>query len=1199
MAKNFWEADKPADDGEFWKADAPADAPAPAAAPARASDQEIDQLAAAGAQPSTAAGQLTAAPMPQRSGSVLEGVYMPEPQFNPAEGERLSLRRNAEQQDIEAAQVNSPVARATPEGPAARPTGEGMIGRAGDLMKAQTYGAAAGLGRMAADAADAVGAEGVADNINARASAAAQKKAQLGQGVELEQAARRFETVAGFAPGSVVQDSRRFANEYLPQILAQGQQVPIALFGGLAPLVGISYLSSYADAREAGKSPTEAIAYAVPQASAEYIGERLGGMGQLSSAFEKAIASGFARDAAWRDLGRAFIAAGAKEVPSEELTYGLQFINDKFSPVGLTPNAGWEDFKRGAADTAIVAMGSGGMMAGAGAMLRPGDRPAGSAEAAGSLPASLDPKATADRIKFLRDAGEVNAADLLQKRLDTQQLGPMVERELASLQLDGTQSALFTNQYRMLRSEGVTPVEAAGRTAVLTDFRNTAAEVGMSEKAMAAVIEAAKKKGLDELPGFLNRYTKILADKGLIQPVEMGEQLTATRDRSIEAATASLLQPESPAAAQANPDAEQAVANIESLLDTGNDIAVTPELEAVHAAATSPLNNLPEPTQAQKDAGNYKVGRVRIAGMDISIENPQGSTRRGTDPDGNAWETPMRHHYGYFRGTDAADGDKLDVFVVPGTPQDYRGPVFVVDQIDPKTGALDEHKVILGARDEAEAEAIYRSNYTADWQGLGAITRLPLPAFKAWAANGNKKEALGDIETPRQAAQTGQAAASLPADQTPAAAGGTAGVRPGGVQPAGPTAERAAADQSDAVETPGSAEQQRAAFAAAEAKRKAKANRLRSLSYDRNPLMAFLGKHGVSLNQTRDFAPGETERRKAIVPGYGPVFRRSGLNLDLLAERAAEEGFLPPGSRDATAMAALVQRAMRGERVIPQYAEGAVESKMEAAQAASFRDFLEDQQDGDALAPDDFTDAELDESGYNDASPEIQAQVRALIEMAEAQGIDAESILEQVARTSENATQQEYYEAAQTAIQSAIDARQERRGDSRSPAGQQSQTPGPAQAPAEVAPPTDSGRELGDLERRAAAVYAGKLQDVAGKKVPKFLVEQLAEQAVNPGRYHAVVEDDNPKGLKIGDETNLGTVVSVRKTTAKSYPSGYMVRLIPNGEYGGWQDLGKVEKGAAAPQAQAKQAPAPRPENLIELRKRVSVLKSLRKCLEA
>lgn len=167
---------------------------------------------------------------------------------------------------------------------------------------------------------------------------------------------------------------------------------------------------------------------------------------------------------------------------------------------------------------------------------------------------------------------------------------------------------------------------------------------------------------------------------------------------------------------------------------------------AAHGAATSPQNDLPEPTPGQQQAGNYKLGHDRIAGMDISIENPQGSVRRGVDPDGKPWETQMQHHYGYFRRTSANDGDKLDVFVKPGTPRDYSGPVYVIDQVDPRTGKLDEHKTILGAKDETEAKEIYRRNYAADWRGMGSITRLPLPVFKAWAASGDKKHPLGDLQ---------------------------------------------------------------------------------------------------------------------------------------------------------------------------------------------------------------------------------------------------------------------------------------------------------------------------------------------------------------------------------------------------------------------------------------------------------------------
>jgi hypothetical protein len=45
------------------------------------------------------------------------------------------------------------------------------------------------------------------------------------------------------------------------------------------------------------------------------------------------------------------------------------------------------------------------------------------------------------------------------------------------------------------------------------------------------------------------------------------------------------------------------------------------------------------PTEVQKEAGNYKKGHVKVGSFDITIENPQGSVRRGTDANGKQRET--------------------------------------------------------------------------------------------------------------------------------------------------------------------------------------------------------------------------------------------------------------------------------------------------------------------------------------------------------------------------------------------------------------------------------------------------------------------------------------------------------------------------------------------------------------------------------
>ena len=44
--------------------------------------------------------------------------------------------------------------------------------------------------------------------------------------------------------------------------------------------------------------------------------------------------------------------------------------------------------------------------------------------------------------------------------------------------------------------------------------------------------------------------------------------------------------------------------------------------EGAHEAATCPLNDESEPTDAQKEAGNYRMGHVKVGGLDISVENP-------------------------------------------------------------------------------------------------------------------------------------------------------------------------------------------------------------------------------------------------------------------------------------------------------------------------------------------------------------------------------------------------------------------------------------------------------------------------------------------------------------------------------------------------------------------------------------------------
>ena len=146
------------------------------------------------------------------------------------------------------------------------------------------------------------------------------------------------------------------------------------------------------------------------------------------------------------------------------------------------------------------------------------------------------------------------------------------------------------------------------------------------------------------------------------------------------------------------------------------------------------------PTDGQKKAGNYKKGHVQVGTFDVTIENPKGSKRSGTDADGKKWETTMAHTYGYIRGTQGVDGDHIDVYISSDIDGWNGRKVFVVDQYNPD-GSFDEHKVMLGFNDKGEAFEAYLSNYEAGWEKGRRldVTAANLDDFEKWIESSKRK----------------------------------------------------------------------------------------------------------------------------------------------------------------------------------------------------------------------------------------------------------------------------------------------------------------------------------------------------------------------------------------------------------------------------------------------------------------------------
>lgn len=204
----------------------------------------------------------------------------------------------------------------------------------------------------------------------------------------------------------------------------------------------------------------------------------------------------------------------------------------------------------------------------------------------------------------------------------------------------------------------------------------------------------------------------------------------------------------------------------------------TPVDDAAHGAATSPQNELAMPTDGQIKAGNYPKGHVVVSGINISIENPQFSYRtnitkadmaaksedeslpkeqrwayadalnmlNSNDPvsalgalivgkvNAGYWAVRMKAHYGYALGTVGFDKDHVDIFIKPGTPLDYDGPVYIIDQ-NKGNGHFDEHKIMFGWDSADAARAGYLEHYQPGWDRIRAITTTTVAELKDWLAN--------------------------------------------------------------------------------------------------------------------------------------------------------------------------------------------------------------------------------------------------------------------------------------------------------------------------------------------------------------------------------------------------------------------------------------------------------------------------------
>jgi len=143
-----------------------------------------------------------------------------------------------------------------------------------------------------------------------------------------------------------------------------------------------------------------------------------------------------------------------------------------------------------------------------------------------------------------------------------------------------------------------------------------------------------------------------------------------------------------------------------------------------------------EPSEKQKETGNYSKGKIIFKQIPIMIENPKGSMRSGIGQNGVKWLSKLCCHYGYISGTVGNDFDPIDVFIGDDLSS---SKVFVINQ--GFNNLFDEHKLMLGFADINSAREAFLKCYEKGWEkNIMSIGITNTKKLREWMKTGVKTE---------------------------------------------------------------------------------------------------------------------------------------------------------------------------------------------------------------------------------------------------------------------------------------------------------------------------------------------------------------------------------------------------------------------------------------------------------------------------
>jgi hypothetical protein len=155
--------------------------------------------------------------------------------------------------------------------------------------------------------------------------------------------------------------------------------------------------------------------------------------------------------------------------------------------------------------------------------------------------------APVDRIQRLRNSGEHKVADMLQRSQDRAKTMGDVQTELSSMQaanpdLPHHGDPAFNDHYQQQRLAGSKPAEASAHAGMMSAMQLAAPQIGMPEAAVKALTAKLRDLPIDEAPGFVERFTQKLIDKGVMKPFNGVDQIATVLEHARDGAIHGALQ---------------------------------------------------------------------------------------------------------------------------------------------------------------------------------------------------------------------------------------------------------------------------------------------------------------------------------------------------------------------------------------------------------------------------------------------------------------------------------------------------------------------------------------------------------------------------------------------------------------------------------------------------------------------------------